>query len=218
MFRTSPKESILSGIHFRLAKEQFSESLSLKLIVEIPQGKYVYSTIFVVVDESRSTKHRLIFNMKPLNENLASKSFTMVNQTDVIEMVKDFSYAGVVDISKAYFHIGIHRDYQKYFVFAFNGKIYKFLVMPFGLSTTPYLFTKFSSPICEFLRSKFKIPIVSYIDDILILNNNNVGYPHGRLVLQSSSNKCLCKCILCTQYFRPPHQRSPVLSILCTSL
>ena len=172
MFRTSPKESKLSGNHFGLAKEQISEFLTLKVIEEIPKGNYVFSTIFVVIDESRSTKHRLIFNMKPLNENLASKSFTMVNQTDVIEMVKDFSHAGVVDISKAYFHIGIHRDYQKYFVFAFNRKIYKFLVMPFGLSTAPYLFTKFTSPIWEYLRSNYQIPIISYIDDILILGRD----------------------------------------------
>ena len=98
MFRTSPKESILSGIHFRLAKEQFSESLSLKIIVEIPLGKYVYSTNFVVVDESRGTcclvsewytRHRVIFNIKGLNTNIASNSFTKVNQADVIELVKN---------------------------------------------------------------------------------------------------------------------------------
>ena len=91
MFRKSPKESVLSSIHFRLAKEQFSESMSLKIIVEIPQGRYVYSTNFVVIDESRSTKCRLIFIMKRLNVSLASKSYTMVNQADVIELIKEFS-------------------------------------------------------------------------------------------------------------------------------
>ena len=169
MFRTVPKESFLSGEQFRIAKEQVEEFLKLNVIEEIPNGSYIYSSIFVVVDESRSTKHRLIFNMKNLNKNLAIKSFSMINQKDVVEMVREFSYAGVVDISKAYFHLSINKEFQKYFVFAFDKKIYSFLVMPFGLCTAPYLFTKFTSPIWEFLRSKFNIPIISYIDDILIL-------------------------------------------------
>ena len=147
-----------------------NEFLSLEVIKEVERNFPVYNShVFVVHTEERSTKDRMIFNMKPLNKFLEVETFTMISIHDIIPYLSNYSWATAIDISKAYLHLPIDPEYEKYFSFSFAGKKYIFRAMPFGLASAPYIFTRFTKPIWSYLRKEFHIMIFAYLDDILIL-------------------------------------------------
>ena len=147
-----------------------NEFLDLEVIKEVDMNFPVYNShVFVVHTEERSTKDRMIFNMKPLNKFLEVESFTMISIHDIVPYLSNYNWATTIDISKAYLHLPIDPRFEKYFSFSFAGKKYIFRAMPFGLSSAPYIFTRFTKPIWSYLRREFQIMIFAYLDDILIL-------------------------------------------------
>ena len=131
------------------------------------------STIFYVFSDVRTTKARLIFNMKELNISVVKESFTMIKISDIIQLIGKDNFACTLDISKAYHHISINEKFQKcFFLYSRQCKIQIYLYMPFGLTTAPYIFSKTTDAIWKFLRKKYFMTIFAYLDDILILGDS----------------------------------------------
>ena len=154
-----------------LLNEHIKEYLERELIEEVKEEERIFnSNVFFVYSEKRSTKTRLILNMKRLNTFVEKRSFTLLKINEIFNYIERGAYAIVIDISKAYYHIKINKDFQNYFAFIFNDKRWKFKVMPFGFTNAPYIFTKVTEPIWKFLRKNFNIIIFAYLDDILIIS------------------------------------------------
>ena len=171
MFSNNPKEYFLNSESKSIVNVCLKEFLDLNIISIISSHTTViYSKIFVVTEKHRTTKHRLIFNMKKLNTYLTCKSISRITHKILWE-INYFNYAGLIDISKAYLHIPINNDYKKYFCFAFNGVSYCFNAMPFGLKSAPWIFHSVTMSIWSYLRDKYQINIIAYLDDVLIVGD-----------------------------------------------
>ncbi|KAK3754777.1 hypothetical protein QZH41_019696, partial [Actinostola sp. cb2023] len=66
-------------------------------------------------------------------------------------------------------------QYQKFTRFQFLGKTYQITCLPFGLSSAPRIYTKVLKPVVGTLR-KMGVHLVSYLDDMLIMNNTRAGH------------------------------------------
>ena len=149
------------------------EFLGLNLIHEIDKDLPIFPNhVFVVSSETRTTKHRLILDMKSLNPLVLSEKISMWSIEKLLPFISLASYAGVIDISKAYCHIPMHPSSSQYLTFAFDGKHYTYKCMPFGLKTAPYYFTRILKPVLGFLREEFAIEIFAYLDDLLVLGSS----------------------------------------------
>ena len=165
-----PVNSVLSSNQKSIFHDQISELLTKNIVSIADHSQVLFqSSIFFVLSETRTTKIRLIFNMKKLNKCLKWESFTMTTVPKILHFIEKDSYVCSLDISQAYYHVPIHEDYKKYFSFVCDGIRYMFNVMPFGLCSAPYLFTKFTSSIWKFLRKHYCMKIFVYLDDILII-------------------------------------------------
>ena len=76
--------------------------------------------------------HRMILNLKKLNEFVYYQHFKMESLTNVLNMVKPGAFMPSVDLKDAFYSVPIHPEHQKYFKFFWNGKHYQFAAMPNG--------------------------------------------------------------------------------------
>ena len=166
-----PRNSMMSREHFEIFNDHKDDLIQKDVLAVANSSEILYqSSVFFVFSEHRTTKTRLIFNMKKLNKSIVKEKFSMVKISNILHFLEKDYCACSLDISSAFYHLPIHKDFQKYFSFSVNNVRYKYLAMPFGLTTAPYLFTKFTDPIWKFLREHFSMIIVAYLDDILIID------------------------------------------------
>ena len=157
----------------QLLNGYIKEYLEKGLIEEVGNNEKIFnSNVFFVHSEKRTTKSRLILNMKKLNKFVSKRNFTMLKVNEIFNYINKGAYATVIDISKAYYHIKINEKFQNFFAFTFNDKKFKFKVLPFGFTNAPYIFTKITEPIWKYLRKNFNIMIFAYLDDILIISES----------------------------------------------
>ena len=150
-----------------------NEFLELQLIERIDHNTAIFNNhVFVVSSDVRTTKYRLILDMKVLNKEIVSEKFSMWNVEKLLPYISTASFAGVIDISKAYCHVPLHRSTTCYLAFSFNGVKYSYKCMPFGLKTAPFYFTRLMKSVLAFLRDKFAIQVFAYLDDLLVLGNS----------------------------------------------
>ena len=71
-----------------------------------------YSQIFTV--PKPNGKHRVVINMKPLNEQVKKEKFRMETIKDVKSLIQPNDYGAVVDLTDAYYTVSLHKDSRKY--------------------------------------------------------------------------------------------------------
>ena len=62
--------------------------------------------------------HRMILNLKRLNQNVEYKHFKMESLLNVLNIIKPNVYMASVDLKDAFYSVPIHEENQKYFKFA----------------------------------------------------------------------------------------------------
>lgn len=134
----------------------------------VEQGEFV-SPIFVVPKPDGT--HRLIINLKKLNEFIEVKHFKMEDTRVASNLMYRNCFMSVVDQSDAYHAIPIHESQQKYLKFIWRSTLYKFTCVPFGLNIAPRLYTKIMRPVVKYLRSIGK-QCNMYLDDCLLIDRN----------------------------------------------
>ena len=165
-------ERYLSNKQKSLILDQIKILLEYGVLSKISYNSKIFPNhLFCVISEHKSTKVRLIFDMKPLNDEIHIKTFKSLKLSSIFSYFLEYDLAVKLDLSKAYLHIPINSKFKKFFTFSFMNVKFKWNNMPFGLSTAPYLFSKVMEAILAYIRSKFDIQIYFYLDDFILLGN-----------------------------------------------
>lgn len=123
----------------------------------------IVSPIFVTPKKDGS--HRMIFNLKRLNESVSYHHFKLDTLQIAIQLVQPFCFMSSIDLKDAYYSIPITVEHQKYLKFYWRNVLYTFTCLPMGLSSSPRIFTKVMKPIFSTLRSQFGHICLNYMDD-----------------------------------------------------
>lgn len=135
------------------------------------KGQYV-NTIFTRPKKDGS--HRMILNLKPLNQFVEYKKFKMDTIRTVLQLMHKNCYMASIDIADAYYTVPIHANYQKFLKFRWGGNLYQYTALPNGYSDAPRVFTKLLKPVFAQLR-RLGHTVVGYIDDIYIQSDTEQG-------------------------------------------
>lgn len=161
-----------SGDHAVLASE-ISKYLRLNIIEKAEyHPDQIISPIFTVPKKDGS--HRMILNLKALNEHVIYRHFKMENITRARELVTPGCYMASVDLEKAYYSVNIHPSYRKYLRFMFNEQLYQYTCLPNGLSSAPYIFTRLMKVLFTTLRKNGHLSVF-YLDDSLLLADSKLN-------------------------------------------
>ena len=131
-------------------------------------GEYI-STISV--RPKKDGGHRLILNLKNLNEHVEYHHFKMDTLQSAIRLMTPNCYMASVDLRDAYYSVPIQIEDQKYLRFCWKGRLFQFTCLPNGLACAPRLFTKILKPVYAMLRQKGHLN-VGYIDDSYLQGEN----------------------------------------------
>lgn len=162
-------------IHFNEQEQTIinKELLSLqskKVIVECEPTKDEFlSNIFIRPKKDGS--HRLIFNLRELNDSIEHIHFKMETLKSVLVCITKNCWFASIDLKEAYFSVRVCESDRKYLRFDWNGINFKFTCLPFGLTSAPRIFTKLLKPVFSQLR-KMGHTNIAYIDDSLLVSNN----------------------------------------------
>ena len=97
--------------------------------------------------------HRMILNLKSLNQYVTYHHFKMDTIHTAVEMMTPGCYMSSVDLKSAYYSVAIAPSDQKYLKFSWRGKLYQFTCFPNGLAFCPRKFTKLLKPVYSTLRN-----------------------------------------------------------------
>ena len=117
--------------------------------------------------------HRVILNLKKLNEDITYHHFKMDTFMSAIQMITPGCYMASIDLKDAYYSVPIADEYQKYLKFEWANALYKFKALPNGLASGPRLFTKLMKVPLAVLRQQGCV-IIAYIDDTLLIGDTKL--------------------------------------------
>ena len=164
---------------------EIDKCLLKEIRLSLYEDGQVVSPIFVRPKKDGS--HRLIFNLKRLNEAVSYHHFKIDTLETAIKLMRPGCYMTSIDLKDAYYSIPIapeHRKYLKFIwkdgLYGFNSLpmglsssgLYAFHSLPMGLSSSPRIFTKLLKPFFSALRSQFGHTCLGYIDDSLYLGES----------------------------------------------
>jgi hypothetical protein len=147
------------------------EKLLKKSIIKLSHyepGQYV-SNIFIRPKKDGS--HRLILNLKGLNDSIVKRHFKMQTLQSAIKLMTKDAYMASIDWKDAYYTVPVAQEDQKYLKFCWKGNLFAFTCLPNGLASAPRLFTKITKPVYSTLR-KMGHENCSYIDDSFLQGQN----------------------------------------------
>ena len=145
------------------------EKFLLKGIIRLSSNEdgQVISPIFTRPKKDGS--HRVIFNLKKLNESVTYHHFKIGTLETAIRLLRPGCYMTSIDLKDAYYSIPIAEEHQKYLKFIWRDQLYAFTSLPMGLTSSPRIFTTVLKPVFSYLRSQFGHICLGYIDDSFYL-------------------------------------------------
>ena len=138
----------------------------------------------VFVRPKKDGSHRMILNLKSLNEFVAYHHFKMDTFQTAISLIRPGCFMASVDLKDAYYSIPVAPQDRKYLMFEWQGTYFQFTCLPNGLACAPRLFTKILKPVYAHLR-ELGHTCMGHIDDSLLVASNyhscenNVGATVG---------------------------------------
>ena len=112
--------------------------------------------------------HRLILNLKHLNEEVVYHHFKMDSIKTVLQLVTQNCYMCKIDLKDAYYSVPVAPEFQRCLKFEWKDTLYKFVCLPNGLASCPRRFTKLLKVVLSVLRLQ-GVTICGYIDDFFIV-------------------------------------------------
>ncbi|KAI5637758.1 reverse transcriptase (RNA-dependent DNA polymerase) domain-containing protein [Phthorimaea operculella] len=162
--------------------EQLNQLITSKVVKEQPASKGFVSPMFLRKKQDGS--HRLIFNLKRLNDFVATPKFHLINLHNIHHILQSRDYMIKIDISQAYYHIPITTGHQRFLSFLYKNKFFHMTCLPFGLASAPSIFAKVTNWIAQYLREQ-NIKTIVYLDDFLIMHQDKeILKQQSRFVLQ----------------------------------
>lgn len=144
--------------------------LKKRIIEETAPSPFQYVT-HIFTRPKKDGSHRVILNLKSLNEYIENFHFKMDSLNTAINLMKENCYFGSIDLKDAFFSIPVANCDRKYLRFTWNGKLYQFTCLAQGLSTCPRIFTKLMKCVFSHLRKKGYCN-TAYIDDSLLIGDS----------------------------------------------
>ena len=139
----------------------------IKQVKKLEEG-YV-SSIFLREKKDKAT-HRLMLNLKKVNENVVYRHFKMDNLSTVLNMVRQDCYMANTDLADAYYTVHLLYMDQKFLLFQFEGNLYKYTCSLNDLSSASRIFTKILKPVFSALRKEGH-QIMGYLDDTFLMGD-----------------------------------------------
>ena len=136
-------------------------------VVSSHEDGQVISPIFT--RRKKDGSHRVIFNLKKLNESVTYHHFKIGTLETAITLMRPKCYMTSIDLKDAYYSIPIAEEHQKYLKFIWRHQLYAFTSLPMGLTSSPRIFTTVLKPVFSYLRSQFGHTCLGYIDDSFYL-------------------------------------------------
>ena len=158
-----------------------SRGIVVRSGIASPTSQMFVSTVFTI--PKKNGEHRLILNLKALNQYVPRQHFKMEGAHMLPDILQVQDWMVKIDLKEAYYAVPVHPDSQGFLSFLWNQTQYQFTCLPFGLSCAPRIFTKVMKPIVGFLRER-GVRLIIYIDDILIMAQSQaLAYQHLLLTL-----------------------------------
>ena len=146
-----------------IIRAEISKLLEKRVITRSKtEDKEFVSPIFITPKSDGG--HRLILNLKKLNEFIKYEHFKMDSIKEVLLLVTQGCYMCKVDLKDAYYSIKVDPRFQKYLKCRLENILYQFVCFPNGLAPCPRKFTKIMKVPLATLRSLGHI-VSGYIDD-----------------------------------------------------
>ena len=168
----APKEAPNSSSarqHEEFVSSAVQEMLAAGAVSQLPSGvKPAVVSPLGVVPKPRSTKFRLIINMRYVNRHLIKRVFKFEGLQDLADLAERGDYAVSYDLTSGYYHVALHPSSRTFVGFAWKGVYYVYNCLPFGLSTAPWVFSKIMRELVMLWRRN-GIRVLPYLDDFLFL-------------------------------------------------
>ena len=165
------QQNLPNSIHFNTEEcniiRQEIQKLLHKEVIEITTPCFKNFISNICVRPKADGTHRLILNLKYLNEDVEHIHFKMETLKSVLPIIKRNSWYASVDLKDAYYSVPVDKEFRKYLCFYWENSLYRFTSLPNGLSSAPRVFTKLMKPVFSHLR-KMGYTNICYIDDILL--------------------------------------------------
>ena len=147
------------------------------LLLELLQKKVIEGTRFsskgfvsnIFIREKRNGNHRLILNLKPLNQLVEYHHFKMETLSAALQLMSPHCYMASIDLTDAYYSVNVAKSHRRFLQFQFQGKQYRFTCMANGISSAPRTFTKLLKVPLSHLREQHGIHITAYLDDLFLV-------------------------------------------------
>ena len=111
---------------------------------------------------------RVVSDFRKLNSLLQRHPFPIPKIGDMIRSMEGFTFATALDLNMGYYHIKLDTDAQKLCTIIFPWGKYKYKRLPMGIKIAPDVFQNVMSKLTQDLEY-----VKTYLDDLLILTNNN---------------------------------------------
>lgn len=111
---------------------------------------------------------RILTDFRELNKWIVRKPYPLPKIQDMLQKLESFSYATALDLSMGYYHIPLDKAAQKLCTTILPWGKYSYTKLPMGLACSPDIFQSIMNELLGDL-----VYVLVYIDDILILNNQN---------------------------------------------
>lgn len=141
--------------------------LLAKGIIEVTTHKPKEALSSIFIRPKKDGTHRLILNLKNLNEFVTYHHFKMDTLYSILKLVEKNCYMASLDLKDAYYSVPIRESDRIYLRFLWQGILYQFTCLPNGLSSCPRKFTKLLKPPLSELHQLGHI-VASYIDDLFL--------------------------------------------------
>ena len=122
----------------------------------------------IFIRPKKNGSHRLILNLRDLNDFIEYHHFKMDTIETVIGLMRPNCFMASLDLSNAYFSVPIAEANRCFLKFPWKDELYQFTVMPNGLTSAPRIFTKIFKPVYASLR-KLGFIASGYIDDSFLM-------------------------------------------------
>lgn len=136
---------------------------AIKQVIEC-SGQFI-SPIFAV--PKANGKHRLVINLKSLNNFVIKDHFKMEDWRTVVRLLDRGMFMAKLDLTDAYHLVNVSEMSRKYLRFKWEEKLYEYTCLCFGLTSAPRVFTKIMKEVVKKLRSENFLSVI-YLDDFLL--------------------------------------------------
>ncbi|XP_065915901.1 uncharacterized protein [Dysidea avara] len=158
-----------TGDYKDFVTDSVQELVNNRCVREVGTRPTICSPLSVVA--SHSGKHRLVVNLRHLNQFLRKDHFKYEDLRIATLMFEKGDFLMKFDLKSGYHHLDIIEEHQSFLGFAWDlkgvPKYFVFTVLPFGLASACYAFTKLLRPLIAYWRGQ-GLKVVLYLDDGIV--------------------------------------------------